>query len=102
MELALRRWGEATQSRGELLLVAGESGIGKTRLLSELVTRSGVARSPKAGAFPRETDAPGAILLNLATIFIGTAISNMHARSVSGSSRRVAAPVIRPANGAFC
>jgi DNA-binding CsgD family transcriptional regulator/tetratricopeptide (TPR) repeat protein len=66
IELALRRWGEATQSRGELLLVAGESGIGKTRLLSELVARTGVARSPKAGAFPRETDAPGAILLNLA------------------------------------
>ena len=65
LELALRRWREAVEGHGELLLVAGESGIGKTRLLAEIVARLGVS-SPRATGRPREMDAPGELIHGLA------------------------------------
>jgi DNA-binding CsgD family transcriptional regulator/tetratricopeptide (TPR) repeat protein len=65
LELGLRRWGSAREGHGELLLVAGESGIGKTRLMAEVAARTH-ALSPRAAAYPREMDAPGAIIYNLA------------------------------------
>ena len=65
MELALRRWRAAIEGHGELLLVAGESGIGKTRLLAEIVARIGVS-SPRATGRPREMDAPGELIHGLA------------------------------------
>jgi ATP/maltotriose-dependent transcriptional regulator MalT len=40
LALAERRLAAATQGRGELLLLAGEAGIGKTRLLREIVGRA--------------------------------------------------------------
>ena len=65
LDLAIRRWDAAPASGGHLLLVAGEAGIGKTRLLSEIAARVDAPPMPRAGAYPRETDAAGAILLNL-------------------------------------
>lgn len=65
LQLGIRRWREAAAGRGELLLIAGESGIGKTRLLAEIVARADV-HSPRAGAFPPERDTPGAVIDNLA------------------------------------
>lgn len=66
LALALRRWRGAADGAGHLLMITGEAGIGKTRMLSELAERVGDARLLTASAFPRESDAPGGMLLNLA------------------------------------
>jgi DNA-binding CsgD family transcriptional regulator/tetratricopeptide (TPR) repeat protein len=69
VELAERRWRSAVAGEGQLLLLAGEAGIGKSRLLREL------AASVKAGggaviigaAFPADAGATGGALLDLAS-----------------------------------
>lgn len=66
LALALRRWRGAVDGAGHLLMISGEAGIGKTRMLSELVERIGDARLLTASAFPREAHSPGGMLLNLA------------------------------------
>lgn len=66
LALAVRRWRGAVDGAGHLLMISGEAGIGKTRMLSELVERIGDARLLTASAFPRESLAPGGMLLNLA------------------------------------
>lgn len=66
LALALRRWLGAVGGTGHLLLIAGEAGIGKTRILRELSERVGDARTITASAFPRECDAVGGMLANLA------------------------------------
>lgn len=65
LELGRRRWRGAQDGAGQLLLIAGEAGIGKTRLLTELAADVGDSALPRAAAFPRDTDAPGTVLLNL-------------------------------------
>ena len=63
---ALRRWDSARAGAGHLLLLAGEAGIGKTRLLAEIAERIGTtARVVTAAAFPRDGDTVGGLLLNL-------------------------------------
>jgi DNA-binding CsgD family transcriptional regulator/tetratricopeptide (TPR) repeat protein len=68
LALAGRRLAAAADGRGHLLFLAGEAGIGKTRLL-EFVARAAGRRSfdlVRAVAFPGDTEASGGLLLDLA------------------------------------
>src|SRR5882724_10682486 len=63
-----RRLDEAADRRGQLLLLAGEAGIGKTRLLGE-ARRLAVARGfavVDGAAYPRDAEVAGGMLLDLA------------------------------------
>ncbi|GLI26891.1 LuxR family transcriptional regulator [Agromyces rhizosphaerae] len=66
LALAERRIAESRE-RGHVLLLAGEAGIGKTRLLGEVTDRlpEGTALHA-AGAYPRDAEAAGGLLLALA------------------------------------
>jgi predicted ATPase len=69
LTFADRRLGDAADGRGGLLLVAGEAGIGKTRLLDS-VARAARRRSSelvRAVAFPGDAEASGGLLLDLAS-----------------------------------
>ena len=67
--LADRRMDAAQAGRGRLLFLAGEAGIGKTRLLSEIRDRAG-ARGLSVvtvAAYPRDTEIAGGLLADLAS-----------------------------------
>jgi DNA-binding CsgD family transcriptional regulator/tetratricopeptide (TPR) repeat protein len=67
LALADRRWGAAREGTGHLLLVSGEAGIGKTRLLREIAARIGEdARQITTMVFPRDAEAAGAVIIDLA------------------------------------
>jgi DNA-binding CsgD family transcriptional regulator/tetratricopeptide (TPR) repeat protein len=63
--LAERRLASAAEGRGELLFLAGEAGIGKTRLLEEIVRRASGFTVVTAGASPGDTEVPGGLLADL-------------------------------------
>ena len=67
LALAGRRLAAAAGGRGHLLLVAGEAGIGKTRLLAAIAAEA-AGRSfgtVRAAAFPGDTETFGGLLLDL-------------------------------------
>ncbi|HET9519743.1 MAG TPA: AAA family ATPase, partial [Candidatus Limnocylindrales bacterium] len=68
LELADRRLAVARAGEGQLLLLAGEAGIGKTRLLGAIARRAGLAGIPRAWAasFPGDVELTGGLLLDLA------------------------------------
>ena len=66
--LAVRRLTTAARGSGQLLLLAGEAGIGKTRLLTQIIALAsdlGFAVY-SAGAYPRDHEVAGGLLADLA------------------------------------
>ncbi len=67
LSLAERRWSAAVAGTGHLLLLAGEAGIGKSRLLDDISSRiTGVRHQIDASAFRRGREIVGGVLLELA------------------------------------
>jgi DNA-binding CsgD family transcriptional regulator len=68
LELADRRLGEVAGGHGQLLFVAGEAGLGKTRLVGSIARQaasSGFA-AVRAGTYPSDLQVTAAILVDLA------------------------------------
>lgn len=67
LDLADRRLSEAAQGNGELLLLAGEAGIGKTRLLREISRRAAAAGFAVIGtaAAPGDAEVAAGLLTDL-------------------------------------
>lgn len=68
LDLADRRIAEVARVDGRFLLLAGEAGVGKTRLLGAIERRAAAAgfRTVRAGAYPSDLQVAGAILIDLA------------------------------------
>ena len=68
LELADRRIAEAAVGRGHLLLLAGEAGIGKTRLMNSILRKALLAgfRMSKGDVGPHDQQVPLAPILDLA------------------------------------
>ena len=67
VELAARRIREAAGGRGQLLLLTGEAGIGKTRLLGAIrgMAEEAGLRVASGALGPHDRDVPAGILLDL-------------------------------------
>jgi len=68
LELAERRIAEAAEGQGQLLLLAGEAGIGKTRMLGAILRKAGAAgfRISKGDLAPQDRQVPLASVLDIA------------------------------------
>ena len=75
LELADRRLREVAGGRGHLLFVAGEAGVGKTRLVGALERRAVTAgfQVLRAGTYPSDLQVAGAILVDLARAMLRSA-----------------------------
>jgi DNA-binding CsgD family transcriptional regulator/DNA-binding transcriptional ArsR family regulator len=63
--LAVRRWQESQNGMGQFVLISGEAGIGKTRVLDEVAKQLDVPIF-STRAWPRDMEAPGAIIIDMA------------------------------------
>jgi DNA-binding CsgD family transcriptional regulator/tetratricopeptide (TPR) repeat protein len=99
LELAERRLGQTADGRGHVLFLAGEAGIGKSRLL-EAIVRSARARGfATAGGDlgPRDLEVPGGLIFDLTR-----SLSRHDDLRVIGESvrARLAEAAMAPASGA--
>lgn len=99
LALADRRLLAARDGAGELLFLAGEAGIGKTRLLTEVTKNAGGLGFAvvTAAAFPRDTEVAGGVLAELAAALgrtsawagIGAGLADrLHAEGGDGDAHR--------------
>ena len=65
LAVAARRWEQARGGAGELLLIAGEAGIGKSRVMAEIASSLPTARVLTAAAWPAFSEVAGAALFDL-------------------------------------
>ena len=94
------RLADAAAGAGRVLLVAGEAGIGKTRLLGSITRRArasgfGVAR---AAAFPGDVQSLGGLLLDLASDLVSgpePVLRDLGQSITHGSGRSRLTPVTR-------
>lgn len=66
LALAARRLREAERGAGQFLLIAGEAGIGKSRMLDEIAGMLPGVSELATRAWPRDAEFPGAVLFDLA------------------------------------
>ena len=68
LALADRRIAEVAAGAGRFLLLSGEAGVGKTRLLGAMERRAEAAgfRTVRGGAYPSDIQVPAAILIDVA------------------------------------
>lgn len=98
LALVQRRLSAARAGAGHLLLLAGEAGIGKTRLLGSTVRRAardGYATLP-AAAFSRDTELTGGLLLDLAANLRTSPLPGHRGVGESVIARILDAPEISP------
>ncbi len=74
LNLADRRIGEVKAGRGHVLLLAGEAGVGKTRLLQAILRKAQQAgfRAAKGDLAPQDRQVPLASLADLARTMLGS------------------------------
>lgn len=67
LDLADRRIAEVANGGGRFLLLSGEAGVGKTRLLGAIERRAAAAgfRTVRGGTYPSDLQVPAAILIDL-------------------------------------
>ena len=74
LALAERRLDDAREGRGHVLFLAGEAGIGKTRLLGSIERRAATLgfRIARGGTYPGDLEVPGAVFLEVARMMCRT------------------------------
>jgi DNA-binding CsgD family transcriptional regulator/tetratricopeptide (TPR) repeat protein len=89
LALADRRLTATADGHGELLFLAGEAGIGKTRLLTEIAGRAAARgfRVVGVAAFPADTDVAGGLIADALSAF-GTRTAKLLGQSHDGDSHR--------------
>ncbi|MFD0520903.1 ATP-binding protein [Paractinoplanes durhamensis] len=90
--LASRRLAAAAEGSGELLFLAGEAGIGKTRLLAEIVRQAAGFTVVSVGASPGDAEVAGGLLAELGAEL-------RHCAAVAEVGARVAARLREFADG---
>ena len=70
LALAVGRLEDAAAGQGHVLFLAGEAGIGKTRLLGSIERRAATLgfRIARGGTYPGDLEVPGAVFLELARV----------------------------------
>ena len=94
LALADRRLETARVGHGHVLFLAGEAGIGKTRLLGSIERRAAARgfRVARGGTFPGDLEVPGAVFLELARAMQRT-------ESLETGGRRIAEQLTQLADG---
>jgi DNA-binding CsgD family transcriptional regulator/tetratricopeptide (TPR) repeat protein len=89
LALADRRLTATAGGRGELFFLAGEAGIGKTRLLTEIAGRAAARGFTVVGAaaFPADADVAGGLITDALSAF-GTHTAKLLGQSHAGDSHR--------------